>query len=283
MEKRILNINGVDRSLVVDPEKSLAEVLRNQLLLTGCKICCSEGQCGTCTVIVDGQATRACMVAMEDVEPEAKIQTIEALGTPDNLHPLQVAWMAHGAAQCGICTPGFLMSAKVLLDNNTSPTREEVRTWFDINKNACRCTGYKPLVDSVMDAAAVLRGEKKKDDLLFEPAENGSILGSRYHRPSAVAKVTGGWDFGADVTLHMPPDTLHLALVQAEVSHANIKGIDTSAAEKMTGVAKVVTWKDVKGKNAITGLITFPTNKGDGWDRPILCKDKVFQFGDADR
>ena len=101
MEKRILNINGVDRSLVVDPEKSLAEVLRNQLLLTGCKICCSEGQCGTCTVIVDGQATRACMVAMEDVEPEAKIQTIEALGTPDNLHPLQVAWMAHGAAQIG--------------------------------------------------------------------------------------------------------------------------------------------------------------------------------------
>jgi aldehyde oxidoreductase len=132
-----------------------------------------------------------------------------------------------------------------------------------------------------MDAAAVLRGEKKKEDLLWEPVENGSIMGSTYRRPSAVAKVTGGWDFGADVTLHMPPDTLHLALVQAEVSHANIKGIDTSAAEKMTGVVKVVTWKDVKGRNAITGLITFPTNKGDGWDRPILCKDKIFQFGDA--
>jgi aldehyde oxidoreductase len=79
----------------------------------------------------------------------------------------------------------------------------------------------------------------------------------------------------------MPPDTLRLALVQATVSHANIKGIDTSEAEKMPGVVKVVTHKDVKGKNAITGLITFPTNKGDGWDRPILCKDKVFQFGDA--
>jgi aldehyde oxidoreductase len=281
MKRVLLNVNGVERSLVVDMEKTLADVLREQLLLTGCKVCCSEGQCGTCTVIVDGQATRACMVAMEDVEPGAKIETIEAMGTPDNLHPLQVAWMAHGSAQCGICTPGFLMSAKVLLEKNQSPTRDEVRTWFDINKNACRCTGYKPLVDSVMDAAAVLRGEKKKEDLLFEPVDNGSILGSTYRRPSAVAKVTGAWDFGADVTMHMPPDTLHLALVQAEVSHANIKSIDTSEAEKMPGVAKVVTWKDVKGKNAITGLITFPTNKGDGWDRPILCKEKVFQFGDA--
>jgi aldehyde oxidoreductase len=281
MEKRFLNVNGIDRPLVVDPETSLAQVLRDQLLLTGCKNCCSEGQCGTCTVIMDGEAVRACLVAMEDVEKDTKITTIEALGTPDNLHPLQVAWMAHGAAQCGICTPGFLMSSKVLLEKNPSPTREEVRTWFDVNKNACRCTGYKPLVDSVMEAAAVMRGEMKKEDLLFEPPEDGSILGSRFHRPSALAKVTGAWDFGADVALHMPPDTLRLALVQAEVSHANIKGIDFSEAEKMPGVVKVVTWKDVKGKNAITGLITYPTNKGDGWDRPILCKDTVFQFGDA--
>ena len=173
------------------------------------------------------------------------------------------------------------MSAKVLLDKNPAPSRNDVRKWFDINRNACRCTGFVPLGDAVMDAAAVVRGEKKKEDLLFEPAENGSILGSTYRRPSAVAKVTGAWDFGADVALHMPPDTLRLALAQAEVSHANIKGIDTSEAEAMPGVAKVVTWKDVKGKNAITGLITFPTNKGDGWDRPILCKDKIFQFGDA--
>lgn len=281
MEKRTLNVNGVDRSLVVDPKKSLADVLRDQLLLTGCKVCCSEGQCGTCTVIVDGKAIRACLTKMEKVKPGAKITTIEGLGTPENLHPLQVSWMAHGGAQCGVCTPGFLMSAKVLLDKNSSPSREDVRKWFDIHRNACRCTGYKPLVDAVMDAAEVVRGEKKKEDLLFEPADNGSILGSTYRRPSAIAKVTGAWDFGADVALHMPPDTLRLALVQAEVSHANIKNIDTSEAETMPGVAKIVTWKDVKGKNAITGLITFPTNKGDGWDRPILCKEKIFQFGDA--
>jgi aldehyde oxidoreductase len=156
-----------------------------------------------------------------------------------------------------------------------------VRSWFNRNRNLCRCTGYKPLVDAVMDAAAIMRGEKTAEHVLAKPKDNGSILGTRYQRPSALAKVTGTWDFGADLALRMPANTLRLALTQAKVSHANIKSIDTSEAEKMPGVVKVITWKDVKGKNAITGLITFPTNKGDGWDRPILSKEKVFQFGDA--
>ena len=112
------------------------------------------------------------------------------------------------------------------------------------------------------------------------PAD-GSIWGKKYPRPSAVAKVTGTCDYGADLGLKMPPDTLRLALVYAKVSHANILSIDTAEAAKMPGVFKVVTHKDVKGKNRITGLITFPTNKGDGWDRPILCDEKVFQMGDA--
>jgi len=221
------------------------------------------------------------MVPVSKFASGEKIVTIEGIGTPDNLHPLQVTWMHHGGAQCGVCTPGFIMSAKSLLDQNKSPTREEVRTWFNRNRNACRCTGYKPLTDAVIDAAAIMRGEKKREDFMPKVPDNGSIIGSKYHRPSAVAKVTGTWDFGADVTMHMPPDTLHLALVQAKVSHANIKAIDAAEAEKMPGVVKVITWQDIKGKNAITGLITFPTNKGDGWDRPILCKDKIFQFGDA--
>ena len=281
MKRITINVNGVDRPIIVDANKKLADVLREQLLMTGCKVCCDNGQCGTCTVLIDDKPIKACMIPVSKFANGEKIVTIEGIGTADNLHPLQVAWMAHGGAQCGVCTPGFIMSAKALLDVNNKPTREEVRTWFNRNRNACRCTGYKPLTDAVMDAAAVLRGEKKKEDLLTKAPENGSILGSKYHRPSAVAKVTGTWDFGADVTMHMPPDTLHLALVQAKVSHANIKGIDSSEAEKKPGVFKVISWKDIKGKNAITGLITFPTNKGDGWDRPILCKDKVFQFGDA--
>lgn len=282
MKRIYLNVNGVDRPLVTDTTKTLADVLRDNLMLTGCKVCCDNGQCGTCTVLIDEKPIKACMVPVSKyADTGAKIVTIEGIGTADNLHPLQVTWMHHGGAQCGVCTPGFIMSAKSLLDQNKNPTREEVRTWFNRNRNACRCTGYKPLTDAVMDAAAIMRGEKTREEFAAKVPDNGSIIGSKYHRPSAVAKVTGTWDFGADVTMHMPPDTLHLALVQAKVSHANIKGIDSAEAEKMPGVVKVITWKDIKGKNAITGLITFPTNKGDGWDRPILCKDKVFQFGDA--
>ncbi|WP_040620775.1 molybdopterin-dependent aldehyde oxidoreductase [Rhodovulum sp. PH10] len=281
MKRRTLNVNGVERWLVVDDDATLADVLREKMLLTGCKVCCEDGQCGACTVVIDGKPIRACMTPMHKVAPTARITTIEGIGTPGALHPLQVAWMAHGGAQCGVCTPGFIMSAKVLLDTNTSPTREQVRAWFNRNRNVCRCTGYKPLIDAVMDAAAIMRGEKRPEDLLDGPKPDGSILGTKYVRPSAVAKVTGTWDFGADLALRMPEGTLRLALVQAKVSHALIKGIDTAEAEAMPGVEKVITWKDVSGKNAITGLITFPTNKGDGWDRPILCKEKVFQFGDA--
>jgi aldehyde oxidoreductase len=229
---------------------------------------------------MDGKVTRSCIVKMKKVPDQTKVATIEGVGTPENLHPLQVAWMAYGCAQCGFCSPGFIMSAKALLEEEANPTREQVRDWFQKNKNVCRCTGYKPLVDAVMAAAKVLRGEMRKEELLYSPVGN-RIYGTTYHRPSALSKVTGTWDFGADVALQMPPGTLRMALVQAEVSHANIKKIDTSEAEKMPGVYKVVTHKDVKGKNRITGLITFPTNKGDGWDRPILCDTKVFQFGDA--
>ncbi len=283
MKRMLFNINGVDRWLVADPETTLADVLRNNLMLTGCKVCCNEGHCGTCTVIVDAKQVKACMVKMKKIPERAAITTIEGIGAPGHLHPLQVAWMVHGGAQCGICTPGFIMSAVAMLDKNNNPTREEVRTWFDKNRNLCRCTGYKPLVDAVMDAAKIMRGEIKAEDFLAKctPEDPKTLVGSNFIRPSAIAKVTGTWDFGADVALRMPEGTLRLALTQAEVSHANIKSIDTSEAEKMPGVAKVITWKDVKGKNAITGLITFPTNKGDGWDRPILCHEKVFQYGDA--
>ena len=280
MVKKVLKINGVPRTVIVEPTATLASVLREQLMLTGCKVGCGNGQCGACSVVMDGKVVRACTRKISSVSDNTAIETIEGIGTPQDLHPLQLAWMAHGCAQCGFCSPGFIMSAKQLLSENADPTRDEVRAWFQKHRNACRCTGYKPLVNAVMDAAKVLRGEEKKENLLFKPTDN-VITGTYYHRPSALAKVTGQWDFGADVTLQMPNNTLHLALVQADVSHAVIKGIDTSEAEKMPGVYKVITHADVKGKNRITGLITFATNKGDGWDRPILCDEKVFQFGDA--
>jgi len=281
MIKRTVNVNGVNRTIVAAAEDSLASVLREQLGMTGTKVGCGQGQCAACNVIMDGKLVRSCVTKMSRVADGAAVTTIEGIGTPAGLHPLQLAWIAHGCAQCGFCSPGFIVSAKALLDENPAPTRDQVRDWFQKHRNACRCTGYKPLVDAVMDAAKVLRGEMKADDLNFKIPDDGRIWGTKYPRPTAVAKVTGTLDYGADLGLKLPEDRLNLALVQATVSHANIKGIDTAEAEKMPGVFKVVTHRDVPGKNRISGLITFPSNKGDGWDRPILCDTKVFQYGDA--
>jgi aldehyde oxidoreductase len=281
MQKKVIQINGVSRTLIVDPESALSDVLRQQLGLTGTKVGCGSGHCGACSVIVDGKLVMSCALKMKKIADYAVITTIEGIGTPQKLHPIQLALVLHGAPQCGFCMSGFVVSSKVLLDQNPNPTRQDIRDWFDKHHNVCRCNGYKPVVDAVMDAARVLRGEISMADLEFKMPADGRLWGSKYPRPSAIAKVTGTFDYGADAGLKMPPDTLQLALVQAQVSHANILGIDTSEAEKMPGVFKVVTHKDVKGKNRITGLITFATNKGDGWDRPILCDSKIFQYGDA--
>ena len=276
-----LLVNGVRRQVLVNADDSLANVLRDQLQLTSVKLGCEKGHCGACSVILNGKLTRTCVLKMKRVPDDAAIITLEGIGTPDHLHPLQEAWIFHGAAQCGFCTPGFIVAAYALLLENPSPTREEVRDWFQKNRNVCRCTGYIPIINAVMDAAAVMRGDKDIEEIRYKEPAEGHHLGSTKPRPSAVAKVTGTAEFGADAAVHMPANTLHLALAQAKVSHANIKGIDTSEAEKMPGVFRVLTHKDVKGKNRITGLITFPDNKGDGWDRPILNDTKVFQYGDA--
>jgi aldehyde oxidoreductase len=281
MIKKVINVNGTDAMVVAPADESLANVLRGQLGLTGTKIGCGEAQCGCCNVILDNKLVRSCVTKMSKVAEGASVTTIEGIGTPNHMHPLQLAFIVHGAIQCGFCTPGFIVSAKALLDETPNPTREDVRSWYNKHRNACRCTGYKQIVDAVMDAAKVLRGEMKAEELLYKTPADGEVWGTRHPRPTSVAKATGTINYGADLGVKMPDGTLQLALVQAKVSHANIKAIDTSEAEKMPGVVKVVTHKDVKGKNRITGLITFPTNKGDGWDRPILCDKKIYQLGDA--
>ena len=281
MIRKKMYVNGIERTVIAEASELLADVIRKNLHLTGTKVGCGKGQCGACNVIMDGKLIRSCVTKMDRITDGAAITTIEGIGTPDDLHAIQMAWMVHGGAQCGFCTPGFIVSAKALLDTTPDPSREEIRDWFQKYRNACRCTGYKQLVDAVRDAAKVLKGETSLKELAYKIPKDGKVFGTNMPRPSAAAKVTGTWDFGADSGLALPENTLQLALVQAEVSHANILSIDISEAEKMPGVFKVVTAGDIKGKNRITGLITFPSNKGDGWDRPILCDSKVFQFGDA--
>jgi aldehyde oxidoreductase len=279
--KKMLIVNGVERHVIVDQEALLSDVIRKQFQLTGTKVGCATGTCGACNVILNGKLVRTCVTRMKRVDNWSEITTVEGIGTPQNLHPIQKAIIKHGALQCGFCTPGFVVSIKALLDQNPTPTRQDVRDWFHKYKNACRCVGYMSLVDAAMDAAKVLRGDMDEAMLEYKMPDDGKVFGTRHPRPTAVAKVCGLWDFGADKREQLPEGTLHLALVYADVAHANIKGIDISEAEKMPGVVKVVTHKDIKGKNRITGLITFPTNAGDGWDRPILCDEKVFQYGDA--
>ena len=165
---------------------------REQLGLTGTKIGCGQAQCGCCNVILDNKLVRSCATKMSKVADGASVVTVEGIGNPANLHPIQLAWIVHGGAQCGFCTPGFIVSVKALIDQNANPTREEVREWFQAHRNACRCTGYKQLVDATMDAAKVMRGEMKAEELLFKMPSDGAIWGSNYPRPSAVAKV-GTW------------------------------------------------------------------------------------------
>ena len=282
-----LTINGVPRRIIGKPETTLLTVIRDQLKMTGTKRGCDHGQCGVCNVILNGNVVRSCITKWKSVPEYSEITTIEGIGTPENLHALQWAFIVCGAIQCGFCTPGFITAGKALLDSNPSPTREEVREWFSKNWMACRCTGYVQVVDAVMQAAAILRGEEKIVDLakMYKPGD--SIWNSKYPRPSAVYKATGLWDFGDDDRLKLPGEFLFAYPFALEgVRHAKVNKIDISEAEKMPGVHKVVTYKDIKankGTNRIRGQVGCPSVTTDGWERRIMVEegDKIRQWGEC--
>ena len=140
MIKKTLKINGVERILILDKDETLAQVLRNHLLLTGCKIGCGEGHCGACNVIMNGKVTRSCIYKMSRVPDHAEITTIEGVGTISDMHPIQVAWMAYGCAQCGFCSPGFVMNVLAMFRELEDPSVDEIKQY--LAGNLCRCTGY---------------------------------------------------------------------------------------------------------------------------------------------
>jgi len=143
-------INGDPVDFLCEPRQSLLEVLRDTLGLTGTKDGCNDGNCGACTVIMDGRIVNACLVL--GVETQGKvITTIEGIATPAGLHPIQQAFLENAALQCGICTPGFIVAAKALLDREPNPSEQRVRRW--LCGNLCRCTGYDKIVRAVLDAA----------------------------------------------------------------------------------------------------------------------------------
>ncbi len=148
-------INGDPVEFLCDANKSLLDVLRNDLGMTGTKEGCGTGDCGSCSVTLDGRLVCSCLVL--GVEAEGKsVQTIEGMANGEHLHVLQRKFLEHAALQCGICTPGFLVAARSLLERNPDPTEEEVRFW--LAGNLCRCTGYNKIIEAVLDAAREMRG-----------------------------------------------------------------------------------------------------------------------------
>ena len=145
-------INGRETQFLCEPRQSLLEVLRDELHLTGTKEGCNNGNCGACNVILDGRLVNSCVVLAVEVQGKS-VTTIEDLAGPQGLHPLQQKFLEHAALQCGICTPGFIVAAKALLDCNPKPTEDEVRRW--LAGNLCRCTGYDKIVRAVLDTASV--------------------------------------------------------------------------------------------------------------------------------
>ena len=147
-------INGDHVEYLCQPDETLLDVLRDRLGLTGAKEGCGTGDCGACSIILDGRLVCSCLVLGAEAEGR-RVETIEGMAEGDTLHPLQQKFLEHAALQCGICTPGFLIAAKDLLARNPDPTEEEIR--FGLAGNLCRCTGYDKIVRAVQDAAGMMR------------------------------------------------------------------------------------------------------------------------------
>jgi len=148
-------INGDPVEFLCEPEQTLLDVLRDELYLTGSKEGCASGDCGACSVMLDGRLVCACLVLGPELNGRS-VETIEGMAEGDHLHPLQQKFLEHAALQCGICTPGFLVAAKALLEKNPDPTETGVRYW--LAGNLCRCTGYDKIIRAVLDTASEMRG-----------------------------------------------------------------------------------------------------------------------------
>ncbi|MBS1249589.1 MAG: Aldehyde oxidoreductase [Chloroflexi bacterium] len=242
--KLSFTLNHYPININVDPARPLLDVLRKDLGLTGPKQGCDhEGECGTCTVLLDGKAVRSCLTPMGKVAGR-RVLTVEGLGQPEALHPLQEAFIELGAVQCGYCTPGVLMAAKALLGEEPSPTREEIVT--ALAGNLCRCTGYQRIVQAVEVAAARLRGEGSPLPDQFQTS--APFIGGNAIRTDSRDKVTGQTQYVEDITL---PEMAYAGVLRSPHHHARLLALDTSAAEQVEGVLCVLTARDIPGENGL--------------------------------
>ncbi|MDO8690370.1 MAG: molybdopterin-dependent oxidoreductase, partial [Dehalococcoidia bacterium] len=217
-----LIVNGRKRRLRVGPEETLLQVLRERLRLTGTKKGCGAGQCGACTVLLDGEPVNSCLMLAVRAGGHS-VTTIEGLGSREKPHALQQAFLDHGAVQCGFCTPGAILSAKALLDRNPRPERDEIRD--ALSGNLCRCTGYEPIIEAV---EAVSRGDRPAGPILW--------------RPDGLDKVLGATMYAGDMAF---PGMLHAMTMRSTVPHARVAAIHAERA-KASG-AVVLTSSDIPG------------------------------------
>jgi len=263
-----LNVNGVKHAIAVRPEATLLSVLREQLHLTGTKKGCGLGECGACTVIMNGRAVNACMVLAPEADG-AEVTTVEGLARGGELHPLQQSFIKHGALQCGYCTPGMLMSAKALLDRVPSPSEEQIRQ--GLGGNLCRCGSYPRVIRAIQDVGSFVG---RKLDTAPHTQERDQerdtmVVGTSVPRYDAPDKVTGRAVYTADMRL---PGMLHGKILTSRVAHGLIKRIDTSKARALEGVLDVLTGADVPD----TRYGVSPAR----YDEHILAKERVRYVGD---
>ncbi len=253
-------LNGVSRAIHVDPLRRLADVLREDVGLTGTKVGCNAGDCGACTVLLDGRQVCSCLVSAAQAAGR-RIDTVEGLATNGELSALQRAFHVHGAAQCGICTPGMLMAAADLLARHPRPTEAEVLD--ALGGVLCRCTGYRKIVEAVLAV-----GRLKP---LLEPPP-GRAVGARLAKVDGMAKVTGAEKFGADA---WPQGCLVLRAIRSPHPHARFALGDLSSLHaKYPGLVRVLTSRDIPGQNRF-GI--YPTGK----DQPALAEGYVRYRGEA--
>jgi len=232
-----LTINGKEHTGEAEPRTLLVDYLRDTAHLTGTKVGCNSGTCGVCTILVNGKATKSCQMLAVEAQGE-EITTIEGLSPNGELHPLQKAFWENYAVQNGFSTPGTIMAAAELLNQNPNPTDKEIKDW--LAGNLTRETGYQQVVQAVKAAAASLRGES-----VASPAEEAgpAPAGKPIKTRKTEELVRGSAQFIADMSL---PGMLHAAILQSPHGHANILSIDTSEAEAMPGVVRVFTAKDTQ-------------------------------------
>ena len=260
-----MQVNGRAVDLDVLESRFLSEVLREDLGLTGTKIGCNEAECGICTVLVDGIPVVSCNYPAFKASG-ARVETIEGLSTDEDLHPLQQAFLDHGAVQCGICTSGLIMTSKALLDEKQAagelPDEDDIKT--ALKDTYCRCTGYQSVINAVKQASG-----QDVSPYIPKTVDAGFEVGRAQPNPDALAKIRGQAKFTDDYHF---PGMLYARTLRAGIPHARIRSIDTGAARALAGVRAVLTHEDVPGRNR-HGIVDL--------DWPVLCDDKVRYSGDA--